>query len=248
MNKTKNKKLFMVVAVVLMVALVAAMGTITYSRYISTAGIPTQQATAAKWGLALNANVSNFLSSDYTGTGTATPVTAGTGVAVKAANITVAPGTTGSMTITVSGTAEVRAQFTLSIAAGYTEISATPDGGSAYKPVKWTLTKKVGDAAAETLVNASENLADIVTKMTTESAVIEANAACNTIYTLSWAWALETGADADEKAANNKHDTAIGMYAKEANLANVNTATGNTYTDIKPSFSFNLSATIQQIQ
>lgn len=247
MNKTKNKKLFMVVAVVLMVALVAAMGTITYSRYIISSDLDPQQATAAKWGLALSANTGDFLSSDYTGTGTATPVSAGTGVAVKAANITVAPGTTGSMTITVSGTAEVRAELTLSIAGGYTEISATT-GGDDYKPVKWTLTKKVGDAAAQTLVNASENLADVVTTMTSESAVIEANTACNTVYTLTWAWALETGADAAAIAANNKHDTAIGMYAKEANLTNVNAATGNTYTAINPSFSFNLSATIQQIQ
>ena len=247
MNKTKNKKLFMVVAVVLMVALVAAMGTITYSRYIVSSDLDPQQATAVKWGLALSANTSNFLSSDYSGTGLATPQAAGTGVAVKAANITVAPGTTGSMTITVSGTAEVRAQLSLSIAGGYTEISATT-GGTTYKPVKWTLTKQVGSAEAQTLVNASEDLSDIADAMTSESAVIAANTACDTVYTLSWAWALETGADAAAIAANNKHDTAIGMYAKEANLTNVNTATGNTYTDIKPSFSFTLSATIQQIQ
>ena len=237
MNKTKNKKLFMVVAVVLMVALVAAMGTITYSRYISTASLPTQQATAAKWGLALNANTSNFLSSDYTGTGLATPQAAGTGVAVKAANITVAPGTTGSMTITVSGTAEVRAQLTLSIAGGYTEISATPDGGAAYKPVKWTLTKKVGSAEAETLVNASADLADVVTKMTSESAVIEANTACDTVYTLSWAWALTGG--------NDEADTAIGIASSNSTTSAV--VGGTTYT-VSTSFSFNLSATIQQIQ
>ena len=237
----------MVAAIALMVALVAAMGTMTYSRYITTTSEPTQTATAAKWGFAVNANISNFLSSDYTGTGLATPVGAGTGVAVKAANITVAPGTTGSMTITVSGTAEVRAQFTLAIAGGYTEISATTGGGT-YKPVKWTLTKKVGSADPVPLVTASEDLADIADAMASENAEIEANTTCNTVYTLSWAWALETGADDDEKAANNKHDTAIGMYAKEANLTNINAATGNTYTDIKPSFSFTLTATIQQIQ
>ena len=236
MNKTKNKKLFMVVAVVLMVALVAAMGTITYSRYISTASVPTQQATAAKWGLALNANTSNFLSSDYSGTGLATPQAAGTGVAVKAANITVAPGTTGSMTITVSGTAEVRAQLTLSIAGGYTEISATT-GGVEYKPVKWTLTKKVGDAAAVTLVDASADLSDVVTKMTSESAVIEANTTCNTVYTLSWAWALTGG--------NDEADTAIGIASSTSTTSAV--VGGTTYT-VSTSFSFNLSATIQQIQ
>ena len=61
MNKTKNKKLFMVVAVVLMVALVAAMGTITYSRYVSSSDLGSQQATAAKWGLNVQAVTTDFL-------------------------------------------------------------------------------------------------------------------------------------------------------------------------------------------
>ncbi len=236
MNKTKNKKLFMVVAVVLMVALVAAMGTITYSRYVSSSDLGEQQATAAKWGLALSADTSGFLSSDYSGTGLATPQAAGTGVAVKAANITVAPGTTGSMTITVSGTAEVKAQLTLAIEAGYTEISATT-GGVEYKPVKWTLTKQVGSAAAETLVNASEDLSDIADTMTSESAEIAANTTCNTVYTLSWAWALTGG--------NDEADTAIGIASSNSTTSAV--VGGTTYT-VSTSFSFNLSATIQQIQ
>lgn len=237
-NKTrKSKKILMVAAIALMVALVAAMGTMTYSRYVTNSDLAPQQATAAKWGLALSAETSNFLSKDYTGTGLATPVAAGTGVAVKAANIVVAPGTTGSMTITVSGTAEVRAQFTLAIEGVYTEISAEPDGGAEYKPVKWTLTKKVGDADPETLVNASQNFSDIADEMTSESAVIPANTACDTVYTLSWAWALTGG--------NDEADTAIGIASSTSTTSAV--VGGTTYT-VSTSFSFDLSATIQQIQ
>lgn len=244
MNKTKNKKLFMVVAVVLMVALVAAMGTITYSRYVMSSEEEVSQATAAKWGFALSANTENFFGKEYKlDGGSAKPVAVGSGVAVVAENIVVAPGTSGSMTITISGKSEVRAQFTLGIKAGYTEISATT-GGDTYKPVKWTLVKN--DGTPSTLVD-GKDFSEVVTAIATAN-TIEANTTCSTTYTLSWAWALETGADAAEKAANNKHDTAIGMYAKEANLTNVNAAIGNTYTAINPSFSFTLTASIEQIQ
>lgn len=246
-NKTrKSKKILMVAAIALMVALVAAMGTMTYSKYVMSSEEEVSQATAAKWGFALSADTADFLGKEYKlDGGSAKPVAVGNGVAVVANNIVVAPGTSGSMTITISGTAEVRAQFTLGIKAGYTEISATPDGGVAYKPVKWTLVKN--DGSPSTLVDGSEDFADVATAIATAN-TIEANEACSTTYTLSWAWALETGADAAEKAANNKHDTAIGMYANEANLTKVNAATGNTYTAINPSFGFTLTASIEQIQ
>lgn len=246
-NKTrKSKKILMVAAIALMVALVAAMGTMTYSRYVMSSEEEVSQATAAKWGFALSADTEDFLGKEYKlDGGSAKPVAEGNGVAVVAENIVVAPGTSGSMTITISGTAEVRAQFTLGIKAGYTEISATPDGGVAYKPVKWTLVKN--DGTPSTLVDGSVNFADVATAIATNN-TIEANEPCSTTYTLSWAWALETGADAAEKAANNKHDTAIGMFSNGSTLEAIKTAIGNEYSAISKSFSFTLTASIEQIQ
>ena len=60
MNKTKNKKLFMVVAIVLMLGLVAGMGAMTYSRYATKYDAPPQSATAAKWGFVVTANAENL--------------------------------------------------------------------------------------------------------------------------------------------------------------------------------------------
>ena len=113
-NKSrKSKKLLVVVAVILMLGLVVGMGAMTYSRYV-TSGSTAQTATAAKWGFVVTVSADDLFASDYTkadGASLATKAT-GTGVAVHASTTgtnLVAPGTTGSMTITISGSAEVLA-------------------------------------------------------------------------------------------------------------------------------------------
>lgn len=254
MNKTKNKKLFMVVAVVLMVALVAAMGTITYSRYVSSSDLGSQQATAAKWGLNVQAVTTDFLSTDYSETnddGVATKgevTTDGVAVNASATNVIVAPGTSGFMTIAVNGSAEVLAKLT--IAMTYTaDISATT-GGNTYNPVKWTLSKSTDGGVNYTNVDGAVNitLEAMESKIEAQSTYINAGVTTQVVLKLTWAWALESGADAAEIAANNKHDTAIGMFANDVTLTNINTALGTAYTAITKSFTFSLSATITQEQ
>ena len=254
MNKTKNKKLFMVVDVVLMVALVAAMGTITYSRYVSSSDLGQQQATAAKWGLSVQANVSNFLGTDYSETNSDGVATMGEvstqGVAVNAfaTDVVVAPGTSGFMTIVVNGSAEVLAKLT--IAMTYTEDISATTGGNPYYPVKWTLAKSTDGGSSYTNVDGAVDitLQAMESKLEAQSAYITAGQTAQVVLKLSWAWALESGADAAAIAANNKHDTAIGMFSNGATLEAIKTATGNEYTNISKSFTFSLSATITQEQ
>ena len=93
----KNKKLLAIIAVVLMIGLVAGMGAMTYARYISTVTTAPNQATAAKWGFVVNVDASNLFSTDYVKDGNySKPTTTGHGVAIKAANQSLAPGSTGS--------------------------------------------------------------------------------------------------------------------------------------------------------
>lgn len=234
-NKTrKNKKIFMVVAMVLMVALVAAMGTMTYSKYISTANVPTQTATAAKWGFVVTANTNNLFGKQYNKNETTATVDGTGAVLVKAltgatTNI-VAPGTSGSMTITVGGKAEVKAKFTIALAAGFKEISATLSG-TEYLPIKWTLKKNSSE------VGTYDNLSALQTALEAQSIVIEAGAASfDATYTISWAWAF---------SVNDEADTAIGIATNEgATTATIGT---NTYT-VASTLSFDLTATVEQIQ
>ena len=50
MKSRKNKKMLVAVAMILMIALVAGMGAMTYSKYITSGTTGEQTATAAKWG------------------------------------------------------------------------------------------------------------------------------------------------------------------------------------------------------
>ena len=236
MNKTKNKKLFMVVAVVLMVALVAAMGTITYSRYVTTHESETLTATAAKWGLGLSVSATDFVSNQYAEANsdklaTKAEVASAPSIAVKAANVVVAPGTTGSLTITISGTAEVLAKFTLGMT-NETDISANE-----HKPIKWTLTKTVDDTPVAIDNAANLSLADMKTRLGTETGYIDANTTCDIVYTLTWAWALDS--------SNDEADTAIGLAAAQTTTS---VTVGSTAYTVSYSMSFKLTATIQQEQ
>ena len=220
MKKQKQKKILVVAAIALMIALVSGMGAMTYARYITSSQVPAEQATAAKWGFVVTADTSNLFSSDYTLNGTyATPVTTNTGVAVNAYADTklVAPGTSGSMTVTVSGVAEVRARLTLkslrkdnqkdyldiSIPAGTDPI----DGArKKYNPVKWTLSKKVGDDAAQYVTDAiNVDLETLLTAFESESTDIPAGSSISVVYTISWKWDFNA-----ENDALSLQDTLIG--------------------------------------
>lgn len=234
MNKTrKSKKIMMLGAIILMVALVAAMGTMTYSRYVTTTDLDPQTATAAKWGFLVQANATNLFATDYTdpGTGLATKATTD-GVAVNAENVVVAPGTTGYIDIKVSGKAEVLAKLTLALTLTE-DIYATPTGGTKYNPIEWQIV--VGTGAA---VDANwETGADFVGTVEDTSAFIDAGTEVNTTYRIYWKWDLDNG--------NNAADTAIGI-ASHSGTTSV-TVNEVDYT-VNYELSFSLTATLTQEQ
>ena len=61
----KKKRLSVVVATALMASLVVGMGAMTYSKYITSTSIPTQQATAANWGFVITADATNLFGRNY---------------------------------------------------------------------------------------------------------------------------------------------------------------------------------------
>lgn len=244
--KKNNKKALIVVAMVLMVALVAGMGAMTYSRYVSSYDVPAQTATAAQWGFVVTANANNLFSDAYAVDSStyAEVVEYANGVAIKASaanNQIVAPGSTGSMTIAVNGKAEVLASLAFDIKSGYTDIHYGD-----YYPVKWTLKN-----GAEVIVE-NKKLSDVVTALQANNDTYNPGTTIALNYTLSWAWDFETGTTDAEKAANNIKDTIIGMLAAgktEAEIkavvgeGNYNSALGKSHT-----ISFDMSVLVQQVQ
>ena len=259
MKKQKQKKILVVAALALMIALVSGMGAMTYARYISSAKVDPQQATAAKWGFVVTADTSKLFSTDYTLVSGqyATPTTLDNGVAVNAHADTVgnivAPGTSGSMTISVSGVSEVLAKLTLKVDDGSKDIKL-----DSHKPIKWTLNKKVGDSAAADVDGAVKvDFATLVTKLAAESAVIPAGTEKVVTYTISWVWEF------DVDSATNIKDTIIGFksagvaYAALSTTYDMNGAaysthiSGDNYNSadyISTTLSFSMSITVEQIQ
>lgn len=256
MKTRKNKKILVAVAMVLMIALVAGMGAMTYSKYITTSKTDSLTATAAKWNYVISANATDLFGTAYkegTDADTLATLTEDGTVVVQAsstANV-VAPGTSGSMTFTVGGESEVLAKFTVSIAAT-SEIQF--DG---YYPIIWKFNG-----------NTYNNIADLNTALSalTATAAWDTNAFkfAATTYEISWEWALTEPTDDATKAICMK-DTLIGYKAAGADwndddgikVSTLVGATGQTfgnfttiekYNAIKTEMSFTLTATIEQVQ
>lgn len=246
-NVLKNKKVVMIIAMVLMVALVAGMGAMTYSRYVSSADMgPAATATVAKWGYVLNINANNMFADNYETEGTteglAVKSVGDDVVKVTSTGSIVAPGTTGSMTITATGEAEVLAALSIVVQTGYADVTLEKASGGKYQPVKWTL-----NDGTNNVVNKG-TLEELVTALGTFSHKIEAGDSIEEELTISWEWALETGATPEEKAENNKLDTILGLLAAGKSLSAEQTALIKADTTPVTSITFDISATVKQIQ
>jgi len=253
----------MITAMFLMIALVVGMGAMTYARYTTTQDTGNQSATAAKWGIVLTVNTTNLFDKNYND-GTAVTADNTTGdVVTTADNMIVAPGTSGSMTIEINGSAEVLSQLKIA-EEGTTEEIFFND----YYPVKWTLTEKNGDSAADTVdingdsTETSGTLNDLITYLTNLKTKFNANDTIAKTYTITWNWPL-----GESENENNKYDTAIGAIVSgttldtngddtATNLEYVNYVVGEEIltdgmvdgTNYNCTISFQLKVTVEQIQ
>ena len=230
-----KKKILLILSIVLMLTMVVGMGAFTFARYVTTQ-TGSDQANTAKWGFTITADTSKLFGTDYSisGTGTsATVVGKGNGVAVKATgegNV-VAPGTTGSMSFSISGKAEVLAKVSLVLA-------ETKDIhlNNAYYPVKWTITEN------GTSVCKNAKLFDALTELKSKvDGTIEPGTVVNKTYVISWAWAFDSG--------NNKSDTVLGLLAGGKTVEQINkiysagTVTAGNYST---SIDFGFTVTVEQ--
>ena len=240
-RKKNNLRSMIIVALLLLLVAVIGFGGYTLSKYVSnkTEG---GKAQVAKWGYTVDADATKLFGKNYKFDTTSSVVTDGTADLTVSSSSTanlVAPGTSGSMTFSVKGAAEVLAKVDIEFTVVNDIVLNYEKDGTAgtYKPVKWTLKK-----GTPTLVNGL-TLADVANELNDAAKydiTYEPNSAeINDVYTLSWAWDFGT-ADITE---NDHLDTLLGMLAKE------NTVTANgeykveagTSTDIE--FTLKISVT-----
>ena len=246
MNK---KKLSMAVATVLMAGLVAGMGAMTYSKYITSTKVDVPQVTAAKWGFVVNVNTSSLFGDAYTSTGAVSTVRDDNSVTVLAdteGTYIIAPGTHGEMTIQINGMAEVDAEVVITA-----NKDTSTDIGIAsnvnYYPILWSL---VGtDQPIE-----NKSLATVLDALNATDTTLSAKTTYTKTYTLSWNWPFETGDSTDKKAQNNIYDTLIGYKSFNRPWNDIKSYIGASYEtlyttagNISTSIKFALDVSIVQV-
>lgn len=211
-QKKDNRKSIFVIGLLLLLVAVIGFGGYTLSKYVTKKNA-SGSASVAKWGFTVSADAKNLFGKEYKWDGTNSTVNAeGDKVTVKAntsAGNIVAPGTTGSMTFTIKGSAEVKAKVAINMTVTKDVVlkyTATGDAAAKeYKPVKWTLKKN-----SENVVGAvGVDLATIKTKLDAVADYAAGSADINDVYTIEWAWDF----DANGAGTNDALDTLLGWKA-----------------------------------
>lgn len=210
-QKKDNRKSIFVIGLLLLLVAVIGFGGYTLSKYV-TKKHADGKASVAKWGFTVSADATNLLGKEYKYNGANSTVNGDQGITVKAktseGNI-VAPGTTGSMTFTIAGTAEVKAKVEIAFTANKDVVLEYKKGETAgtYNPVKWTL-KKGEDKLVEnsTLAAIADELNKAVYDETINPGASYTNAGT---YTIEWAWDF----DANGAGTNDALDTLLGWKA-----------------------------------
>lgn len=250
-EKKDNRKSVLLIALLLLLVAIIGFGGYTLSKYITSKSTDST-ARVAKWGFTVDADNSKLFGDQYkwkdnasgsttdgTGTLTVKADTAGTNL--------VAPGTSGSMTFSVKGKAEVLAKVEMKVAAGYSDVALTLTKDTKeyiYNPVKWTLKKNNADVVT------NGTLAEVVAALNgqykveenKDTATIGIGTEINDEYTLSWAWAFEgTAVPAGvEGLTSDALDTLLGQGTEtEAN--------GYALTYVK-TVKFELAISVTQLQ
>ena len=221
-ERKNNRKTAAIIALLLALIALLCYGGYTLSKYV-TGSSKTGTAQVAKWGYTMKVDGSNLFGKNYKFDGVASKATADTdGLTVKASgdyNV-IAPGTTGSMTFTIKGHAEVKALIAMGITPEKDIILKVQKTGGkeiVYSPVKWTL-KKNG-----VVVTGAENTTlEAVAATFHHDPVVGLKKAgdelAETTYELIWSWAFE-GTETFTGITVNELDTIFGRCANDESYA-----------------------------
>lgn len=210
-KKTKKKFGILAVALVLLLAIGATIGT-TLAKYVTDASIESEQATVAQWGVTVSVDKSGLFGKTYN-SGSIVATEEG-GVDVKSTATVVAPGTSGVLKATVNGQPQVKSKLTFTFEV--TEIVfvkySVSGADKYYYPIEWSVGgEKVEVAGADALgyeaylaaLKTAIN-AKIETQFATKTWEVGASISESLTNLVSWNWALNT---------NDVADTLLGDYA-----------------------------------
>ena len=265
----KNKKIVVVAVMALLLALVGISGGETYAKYASSQ-TNNDKATVAKWGYVVSVDVADLFGESYSNhqNNLCTPKLDDTGVNVNAkaddANV-VAPGTTGSMTMSVNGDAEVLSMINTELTIADIHLEAN-DGNEdlVYYPIVWTLEVdasidstnfEFSAGVTKATYNgefANTNLQADLAKIDEFFEHVEPNKAVEYTLTLSWEWKFENNYNG---GASDKVDTILsGLYYNNQKTPSENTfvyqegLSNETWTDVDSQYTTQVSGTVSVSQ
>ena len=222
-ERKNNRKTTVIIALLLALIAILSFGGYTLSKFVTSGG-STGKAQVAKWGYKMGVDGSKLFGKNYKFDHVASKEDAD-GLTVKASgdyNV-IAPGTTGSMTFTIEGKAEVKALIAMGIEPikDVTLKLQKADGGEiVYNPVKWTLkknTKELPGMIKTTLHGVAGAFHDMIynsaSSVKNPGDVLE-----KTTYELVWEWAFE-GSGTFEGVTADELDTILGRRAKDGSYA-----------------------------
>lgn len=189
-SKKDNRKSILVIGLLLLLVAVIGFGGYTMSKYVTKKSVKDNKAQVAKWGFTVTAENNKLFGDKYSNGKIAATDEKLTVKADSAGTNLVAPGTTGSMTFNVTGTAEVKAQISFSLTVEHdVSLVYTKDGkDETYAPVKWTLKKGENVLVNGLTLNKVKEALEAEDAKTTYQA---GAAQINDTYTLEWAWAFD---------------------------------------------------------
>lgn len=233
-QKKRNTRSIVIVGLLLLLVAVIGFGGYTLSKYV-TKKSGAGSATVAKWGFTVTSDDSKIFGDKYKFEEGNSVVTSDGNLTVNATSKVLAPGTTGSMTFSIKGSAEVLAQIeikmtiTSDVVLKYTKNGVAQDD---YAPVKWTLKK------GETVMVNGDTLDAVKTALNKTEEYKPNGTTINEEYELSWAWDFST----DD--AHDELDTLLGMYANNtANTTNGDYAVVADGTNTTVAFTLDISIT-----
>ena len=227
-ERKNNRKTTVIIALLLALIAILSFGGYTLSKFVTSGG-STGKAQIAKWGYTMEIDGSNLFGKNYKFDRVdrvSSKVTKDTdGLTVKASgdyNV-IAPGTTGSMTFTIGGQAEVKALIAMGITPEKdVTLKLQKAGGKeiVYNPVKWTLKKNthvIPGMENTTLHKVAGAFHDMISNPVS-SVKNPGDVLATTTYELVWAWAFE-GTGTFEGVTADELDTILGRRAKDGSYA-----------------------------
>lgn len=204
-RSNNGKRIVLIMLAILLIAAIA-FGAYTYSKYVTSKDGSTS-APVAKWGFTVTMQpgdadgdifgFSQYYSADGTAANAAADIIDGANGNV------VAPGTKGSFTFSVDGTAEVQAKITadltvISDVVIVMEKSSETSTNFTYNPVRFTLSK-AGEGGQYTAVAGGSNITlkeletEVEALFTEDSTINPGEKAKGAgTYKIEWAWAYES--------------------------------------------------------